>query len=108
MTVTRLSGADGGAVIETDLAIVGGGPVGLAIADRCARAGIDVVLLESGLEREDQAHEALNRVLAMDLAQEPDPDGLRTGFHGPQEPLWDGRHENYGIRYRGLGRWTQT
>lgn len=108
MTVTRISGADGGAVIETDLAIVGGGPVGLAIADRCARAGIDVVLLESGLEHEDEAHEALNQVIAAELARDPDPGGLRTGCHGPQAPLWSAQHQAYGVRCRGLGGSTQA
>jgi choline dehydrogenase-like flavoprotein len=108
MTVTRLTGADGGAVVETDLAIVGGGPVGLAIADRCARAGIDVVLLESGLEHEDEAHEALNQVIGADPAQKPDAGGLRTGFHGPQAPLWNAQHQAYGVRCRGLGGSTQA
>jgi len=108
MTVTRLSGADGGAVIETDLAIVGGGPVGLTIADRCARAGIDVVLLESGLEHEDGAHEALNQVIAADFTPWPDPGGLRTAFHGPQAPLWEAHHQAYGVRCRGLGGSTQA
>jgi choline dehydrogenase-like flavoprotein len=108
MTVTRLTRADGGAIIETDLAIVGGGPVGLAIAERCARAGIDVVLLESGLEEEDEAHEALNQVLAADSALDPDPVGLRTGFHGPQAPLWRAGHQAYGVRCRGLGGSTQA
>ena len=34
------------------------------IADRCARKGMDVLLLESGLEQQDAAHEALNAVIA--------------------------------------------
>lgn len=107
MQVTRFAAADGGAVIETDLAIVGAGPVGLAIADRCARAGIDVVLLESGLEREDDTHEALNQVIAAHPAQDTDLDGRRTGFHGPQVPLWSARRQAYGVRCRGLGGSTQ-
>lgn len=108
MTVTRLTQADGGAIIETDLAIVGGGPVGLAIADRCARAGVDVVLLESGLQHEDRAHEALNRVIAAGPMQDPDPGRLRTGFHGQQAPLWRAEHQAYGVRCRGLGGSTQA
>jgi choline dehydrogenase-like flavoprotein len=108
MTVKRLGLDDSGAVIETDLAIIGGGPVGLAIADRCARAGIDVVLLESGLEHEDAAHEALNQVVAAEPALEPGPDGFRSAFHGPQAPLWNAQHQAYGVRCRGLGGSTQA
>lgn len=108
MSVTRLSRQDNGAVIETDLAIIGGGPVGLVIAERCARAGIDVVLLESGLEQEDAAHEALNAVLAPDPAQDPDPDGRRSAFHAPQAPLWDAQRQAFGVRCRGLGGSTQV
>jgi choline dehydrogenase-like flavoprotein len=108
MTVTRLTARDGGAIIETDLAIVGGGPVGLTIADRCGRAGIDVVLLESGLEREDEAHEALNRVIAAEFAQDADLGERRTGFHQPQAPLWRARRQEYGVRCRGLGGSTQA
>lgn len=108
MSVTRLTGDHGGAVIETDLAVVGGGPVGLAIAESCARAGIDVVLLESGLEQEDEAHEALNAVLTADPAQDPDPGGLRSAFHSPQAPLWNAQHQAFGVRCRGLGGSTQV
>jgi choline dehydrogenase-like flavoprotein len=108
MTVTRLSGRDGGATIETDLAIVGGGPIGLAIADRCVRKGMDVLLLESGLEQQDEAHEALNEVIAMECAYDKDLTGRRTDFHGGQAPLWDARHQTYGVRCRGLGGSTQA
>lgn len=108
MTVTRLTARDGGAVIETDLAIIGGGPVGLTIADCCSRAGMDVVVLESGLEHEDEAHEALNKVMASDSAQDPDPGGCRTGFHELQAPLWSAERQAYGVRCRGLGGSTQA
>ncbi|MCC6479781.1 GMC oxidoreductase [Sphingorhabdus sp.] len=108
MAVTRLSGRDGGATIETDLAIVGGGPVGLAIADRCARKGIDVLVLESGLEQQDEAHEAFNEVIAADWMQHPDLAARRTGFHGGQAPLWNAQRQAYGVRCRGLGGSTQA
>ncbi|MGB5077311.1 MAG: GMC oxidoreductase [Sphingorhabdus sp.] len=108
MTVTRLSGRDGGATIETDLAVVGAGPVGLAIADRCARKGMDVLLLESGLEQEDEAHELLNEVIAAIGAGDLDLAGRRTGFHKSQAPLWNAQHQAYGVRCRGLGGSTQA
>ncbi len=108
MKVTRLSGRDGGATIETDLAIVGAGPVGLAIAGRCARKGINVLLLESGLEQQDEAHEALNEVIAAASAHDTDLSGRRTAFHGSQAQLWNARHQAYGVRSRGLGGSTQV
>ena len=108
MTVTRLSGRDGGAIIETDLAIVGGGPVGLAIADRCARKGMDVLLIESGLEQEDEAHEALNELSAAACIHDTDLSSRRTGFHASQAPLWNARQQAYGVRCRGLGGSTQA
>jgi choline dehydrogenase-like flavoprotein len=105
MTISRLTGRDGGAIIETDLAIVGGGPVGLAIADRCARKGMDVLLLESGLEQQDAAHEALNAVIA-DVDAEVA--SRRTYLHGGQAHLWNADHQGYGVRCRGLGGSTQA
>lgn len=108
MTARPLTQRDGGAIIETDIVIVGGGPVGLAIADRCGRAGLDVLLLESGLEREDDVHEALNAVIAAGVGSDPATDGRRTSFHGPQAPLWQANHQAYGVRCRGLGGSTQA
>ncbi len=108
MTVTRLSGRDGGATIETDLAIVGGGPVGLAIADRCARKGMDVLLLESGLEQEDEAHEALNEVIAAACAHDTNLPVVGPNFMVSQAPLWNAQHQPYGVRCRGLGGSTQA
>ena len=108
MTVTRLSGNHGGAVIETDLAIIGGGPVGLAIAERCARDGMDVVLLESGLAKQDSAHEALNEIIAEISTHDADLTERRTNFHGGQAPLWNAQRQAYGVRCRGLGGSTQV
>jgi choline dehydrogenase-like flavoprotein len=108
MTVTRLSSRDSGAIIETDLVVVGGGPVGLAIADRCARAGMDVLLLESGLEQQDETHETLNEVIAAGGANDPDLAARRHDFHASQAPLWNARRQAYGVRCRGLGGSTQA
>jgi choline dehydrogenase-like flavoprotein len=108
MTVSQLSGRDGGATIETDLAIVGAGPVGLAIADRCARKGMDVLLLESGLKHEDEAHEALNEVIAAACPHDTAMAGRRTSVHASQAPLWNAHHQTYGVRCRGLGGSTQA
>lgn len=104
MKTRRLTAADGGAVIHTGLAIVGAGPIGLAIAHRCAKAGIDVLLLESGCEQQDAEHESLNEVVA-DYIGDSD---ARTAFHGPQAPLWNAQAQAYGVRCRGLGGSTQA
>ena len=108
MKATRLSSRDGGATIETDLAIVGAGPVGLAIADRCARKGLDVLLLESGLEQEEETHEALNEVIAAGCVNDPEVSSRRNDFHASQAPLWNAQRQAYGVRCRGLGGSTQA
>ncbi len=108
MPVTKLSNRDCGATIETDLAIVGAGPVGLAIADRCASQGMDVLLLESGSEQQDEAHEALNAVITEIDAADPGLAGRRTDFHAKQAPLWNANNQAYGVRCRGLGGSTQA
>lgn len=46
--------------IETDVCIIGAGPAGLTLAAELARAGRDVVLLESALSRDDATAQALN------------------------------------------------
>lgn len=45
--------------IEGDVVIVGAGPIGIATALELAAAGVQVTLIESGLERSDQATQAL-------------------------------------------------
>ena len=50
-----------GAVFEADLCVIGGGPVGIAIAREFVDGGIRVLMLESGGERPDEATLSLNR-----------------------------------------------
>jgi hypothetical protein len=45
--------------IETDVAVVGAGPIGIATALELVRSGVRVALIESGLERSDQAAQEL-------------------------------------------------
>lgn len=45
--------------IETDVVVVGAGPIGIVTALELARSGVRVALLESGLERMDQAAQEL-------------------------------------------------
>lgn len=49
-----------GIAIETDVAIVGAGPIGIATALELAAAGVQVTLIESGLERMDRAAQELS------------------------------------------------
>lgn len=50
-----------GMTIETDVVVVGAGPIGIATALELAGSGVQVVLVESGLERNDRAAQALSR-----------------------------------------------
>ncbi|OBB97719.1 GMC oxidoreductase [Mycobacterium sp. 852002-30065_SCH5024008] len=45
--------------IRTDVVVVGAGPIGIAIALELAAAGVEVALIESGLERADRAAQEL-------------------------------------------------
>lgn len=49
-----------GMTIETDVAIVGAGPIGIVTALELAAAGVRVTLIESGLERMDRAAQELS------------------------------------------------
>ena len=108
MKIERLSVFEDNAIIRADLVVVGGGPTGLAIASECARPGLKVIVLESGLEIEDEAHEALN---AVEYTNELRPEAIslmRTQFHGRQTSLWSDERQPYGVRCRGLGGSTQA
>ncbi|OBB58683.1 choline dehydrogenase [Mycobacterium sp. 852013-51886_SCH5428379] len=48
-----------GMTIETDVAIVGAGPIGIAMALELARKGVEVALIESGLDRSDPTAQQL-------------------------------------------------
>ena len=43
-----------GTTIETDVVVVGAGPIGIATALELAKSGVRVALIESGLESTDQ------------------------------------------------------
>jgi len=45
--------------IESDVVVVGAGPIGIVTALELARSGVQVALIESGLERNDQAAQEL-------------------------------------------------
>lgn len=51
-----------GMTIETDVAVVGAGPIGIVTALELARSGVRVALTESGLDRKDHALQELARL----------------------------------------------
>lgn len=108
MKLNRLSELDDNSAIAAELVIVGGGATGLTIARECASAGMDVLVLESGLLDENGEHELLNTV---DLA-EPSLSGFdqlkRESFHGKQAEFWSAERQPYGVRCRVLGGSTQA
>ena len=107
MRIDRLTTLADGEILAADLAIVGGGPAGLTIAEICARGGISVLVLESGLEAQDQDHEALNVV---EIGESPG--GVcaeeRRTFHASLAQLWSHERQPFGVRCRGLGGSTQA
>lgn len=48
-----------GTTIETDVVVVGAGPIGIATALELARSGVQVALIDSGLERTDHTAQEL-------------------------------------------------
>jgi len=61
----------------TEVAIIGSGPAGLALADKLSAAGVSVLVIESGVSKPDQLHQDLNTVTG---SLEPLESGL--GFAG--------------------------
>lgn len=51
---------DNGMTIETDVVVIGSGPIGIATALELVGSGVRVALIESGLERNDPAAQALS------------------------------------------------
>jgi choline dehydrogenase-like flavoprotein len=78
-----------GAVIETDVCIVGGGVAGIAMALEFERAGIAVVLLESGGFARDEATSDLCRGSSIGIPYDF-ADGTRSRFLGGSSNCWGG------------------
>lgn len=78
--------------IRTDVVIVGAGAIGIATALELARSGIQVALIESGLERKDAAAQDLS---ALDSRQDDDlharSDLMIRRQVGGTTALWGGR-----------------
>lgn len=78
-----------GQVVETDLAIVGGGPVGISLALLLADAPINMVLLESGNMEFDEKTQALYKGSIVDADYLP-LDTVRLRYLGGASNHWGG------------------
>lgn len=108
MKIRPLSTLDDGSAIAADLVVIGGGPVGLAIAAECAGSGRRVVVVESGVRRETPGYAALNRLESVGEPGSPEQWAKRAEFHGHQAGFWSHEAQPYGVRCRVLGGSTQA
>lgn len=106
MQTQSLTDCDTDAPIVADLAIIGGGACGITLAKALSGKGLSIVVLESGGPEEDAEHEALNRVVAEPWSDKAAK--LRDDFHRNLTAFWDGAHQPFGVRCRGLGGSTQA
>ncbi len=82
-----------GQTVEGDVAIVGAGACGITLAERLARAGADVVLLEGGGREYDQASQELYRGRAVGTCLEENDEYLsstRLRYLGGTTNHWAG------------------
>lgn len=76
-------------MLSSDVAVIGAGPAGLCIADALARAGHEVLLIESGGEGIDLKRD---QCFAAEIAGEPmDAETVRVRTFGGATALWTGR-----------------
>ena len=80
---------DDGAIIESDICIIGGGVAGITLALEFGKRGIRTCLLESGGFRPDRATRDLYRGENIGLAYRFD-DGSRSRFLGGSSNCWGG------------------
>src|SRR6476469_6243657 len=85
-----------GMTIETDVVVVGAGAIGIATALELAGSGVQVALIESGLERSNQAAQDLS---ALDSRQDDhfhaSGDLMIRRQVGGTTALWGGRCVNF-------------
>lgn len=80
-----------GSRLRTDLCIIGAGPAGITLALALRRAGLDIVLLESGGEEKHAATQALYEGTVQDARLHSAPDTYRVRRFGGSSTLWGGR-----------------
>ena len=80
-----------GSTLETDLCIVGAGAAGITMALQLLRAGLRVLVLESGNLSDDKATQALNEGTVVDPTLHSPPDKYRQRRFGGSTTIWGGR-----------------
>lgn len=108
MNISYLSDHEDGATISADLVVIGGGPVGLTIARNCAREGRKVLILESGMEEDDDAHNALQQVENIGEPKSEAQMAMRREYHSTLPKFWSQERQGFGVTCRGLGGSTQA
>ncbi|MDF1585692.1 GMC family oxidoreductase [Marinimicrococcus flavescens] len=90
MSLLDASSLAHGAVIDTDVAIIGAGAAGITLARALAAAGCEVVLAEAGGLEPDPATQALHDLES--VGYPPRPDYMaRARYYGGTCNLWAGR-----------------
>ncbi len=86
-----------------DIAIIGGGAVGLTLVRELSGKGMSIALIESGGLKETPQIEELNAVEVSESLQGSAFQKARGDWHGPQTKLWTSNRQPYGVRCRVLG-----
>lgn len=103
MLVEDLSSLGADATLDTDLAIIGGGPAGLTIAREFLGTSTRVLILESGQLEEDFRFANLNTVESIGEPKDEAQARKRIAFHGAQSSFWSNESQKFGVRCRVLG-----
>jgi hypothetical protein len=93
--ITSANDIPDGSALSADLAVVGAGPAGIAIAVEVANKGFDVVLVESGYEKLDSNTQQLAEAAEWDTSiHAPMSMSVRRQLGGTSN-LWGGRCASY-------------
>ena len=108
MKIETLSKLADNQTLKADIVIVGAGPVGLTIARHCAAPGRRVLIVESGLETEDEEHNALTRLENVGELSSEQQIKARILYHEMVTKMWRQEDQPFGVVCRGLGGSTQA
>jgi choline dehydrogenase-like flavoprotein len=98
-----------GTTFEADVAIIGSGPAGLAIAKEFLDSRASVLVVESGGFAEEARFAALNVTESLgDPARDVATRDRRTRLHGTSAPNWTDEEQPYGARCRVFGGSSQV